>query len=218
MELTPGRQRLLFVVIVIALVALGVFVIEGRSHGTTAASANTPSPSASATTGSTTASSAATATPPAAAPSATTPSATAGGGANIYQWLPFTQADLTAAAKTTLAFAKDYVTWNSKESKAAYGAKMAGLVTAQEDATLEYDFGTAARGAGNAVSTGSGTIDSIGSFGANPASITFTVDIAQQVVPASGANTGPSQYSITVELTGASWQVNNIELVNVGNE
>ena len=219
MDLTTGRQRLLFVVIVIALVALGIFVIEGRSHGTTAASAGTPTPtpSASATAGSATASSAASTTPPATAPSATTPSA-GGGGANIYQWLPFTQADLTAAAKTTLAFAKDYVTWNSKESKAAYGAKMAGLVTAQEDATLEYDFATAARGAGNAVSTGSGTINSISSFGANPASITFTVDIAQQVVPTQGANAGPSQYSVTVELTGAAWQVNNIELVSVGNQ
>ena len=59
-------------------------------------------------------------------------------------------------------------------------------MTAQEDATLESDFSTAARAAGNAVSTGSGTIDSISSFGANPASITFTVAIAQQVVPANG--------------------------------
>jgi hypothetical protein len=226
MELTPGRQRLLFVVIVIALVGLGFFLIEGRSHGTTAASANTPAPSASATASASAsaasasasaASAAATATPPAVEPSATPPSATAGG-ANIYQWLPFTQADLTAAAKTTLAFAKDYATWNSKESKAAYGATMAKLVTAQEDATLEYDFGTAARGAANAVSTGSGTIDSISSFGASPASITFSVDIAQQVVPAQGASTGPSQYSITVESTGTGWLVNNIELASLGNQ
>src|ERR1700678_406679 len=156
MELSPGQQRLLFAVVVIVLVGLGFFLIEGRSHGTTAASATTPTPTPTASAPSASAPSAsasATATPPATEPSAT-PSATAGG-ANIYQWLPFTQPDLTAAAKTTLAFAKDYVTWNSKETKGAYGATMASLVTAQEGATLENDFSTAAQAAGNAVSTGS---------------------------------------------------------------
>jgi hypothetical protein len=221
MELSPGQQRLLFVVVVIVLVGLGFFLIEGRSHGTTAASTTptptpTPSSSASAT------SAAATATPPATEPSATPSATTAGGGgkggANIYQWLPFTQPDLTAAAKTTLAFATDYVTWSSTESEAAYGAKMAGLVTAQEDATLEDDFSTAARAAGNAVSTGSGAIDSISSFGSNPASITFSVTIAQQVVPAKGAPASPSQYSITVVSAGTGWQVNNIELSSLGNQ
>ena len=214
MELSPGQQRLLFVVVVIALVGLGFFLIEGRSHGTTAASTTppTPTPSSSAPA----ASGAATATPPATEPAAT-PSATAGG-ANIYQWLPFTQSDLTAASKTTLAFATDYATWNSKESKAAYGAKMASLVTAQEDATLESGFGTAAAAAGNAVSTGSGTIDSISSFGSSPASITFSVAIAQQVTPAKVANTGPSQYSITVVAAGGGWQVDNIELSSLGNQ
>jgi hypothetical protein len=213
MELSPGQQRLLFVVVVIALVGLGIFLIEGRSRGTTAASTTpTPTPSSSAPA----ASAAATATPPATEPSAPPPASTAGG-ANIYQWLPFSQADLTAAAKTTVAFATDYVTWNSSESKAAYGAKMAGLVTAQEETTLEGDFSTAAQAAGNAVSTGSGTIGSISSFGANPASITFSVTIAQQVVPANGTNTSPSQYSITVISTGTGWQVDDIELSSLGN-
>ena len=221
MELSPGQQRLLFVVVVIVLVGLGFFLIEGRSHGTTAASSTTtPTPSASATAAASSA--AATATPPATEPAATEPAATqpatTAGGANIYQWLPFTQPDLTAAAKTTLAFAKDYVTWNSKESKAAYGATMAGLVTTQEDTTLENDFATAARAAGNAVSTGSGSIDSISSFGPNPASITFSVTLTQQVVPAQGTSASPSQYDITVVSTGAGWQVNNIQLFSVGNQ
>ena len=48
MELSPGRQRLLFVVVVIALVALGIFVIRGRSDGNTAAPPATPTPPASA--------------------------------------------------------------------------------------------------------------------------------------------------------------------------
>jgi hypothetical protein len=218
MELSPGQRRLLFVVVVIVLVCLGFFLIEGRGHGTTSASSSTtPTPSATATTTASASSAAATATPPATEPSAT-PSAATAGSANIYQWLPFTQADLTAAAKNTLEFATDYVTWNSKESATAYGAKMASLVTAQEDATLEDDFSTAAAAAGNAVSTGSGTIDSISSFGSNPASITFSVAIAQQVVPAKGTPASPSQYSITVVSTGSGWQVDNIELSSLGNQ
>jgi hypothetical protein len=95
---------------------------------------------------------------------------------------------------------------------------MAGLVTAQEDKTLEYDFSTAARAAGNAVSTGSGAIDSISSFGSNPASITFSVAIAQQVVPAKGTLANPSQYNITVVSSGVGWQVDNIELSILGNQ
>ena len=215
MELSPGQQRLLFVVVVIALVGLGFFLIEGRSHGTTAAPA--PTPTATPTTSAPAASAAATATPPATEPAAT-PSATAGG-ADIYQWLPFTQSDLTAASKTTLAFATDYVTWNSKESKAAYGAKMASLVTAQEDATLESGFSTAAAAAGNAVSTGSGTIDSIKSFATGPVSITFVVTINQQVTSTQPPTTAPAQqYAVTVVSSGGAWQVNDIELSALGNQ
>ena len=58
-------------------------------------------------------------------------------------------------------------------------------MTAHEAATLEYDYGTPGvagpRTADKQVSTGSGTIDSISSFGASPTSITFLVTISQQV-------------------------------------
>ena len=40
----------------------------------------------------------------------------------------------------------------------------------------------------------------------------------QQVVPANGANTSPSQYSVTVVSSGGGWQVNNIELSSLGNQ
>jgi hypothetical protein len=215
MELTPGQQRLLFVVVVIVLVGLGILLIVGRSHGTNAAPAGTPSPSPSPSASA--ASATAASVPPATIPPAPPPATTATG-TNIYQWLPFTQSDLTTAANTTLAFAKDYVTWNSKESKSAYAAKMAGLVTSAEVTTLKYDFGTAASAAGNAVSSGSAAIDSIGSYGTNPVSITFSVAITQQVVPAKGTPAGSGQYNITVVSTGAGWQVSDIELSSLGNQ
>jgi hypothetical protein len=221
MELTPGRQRLLFVVVVLALVGLGFYLVSSRSSAGSPAAAPTPgstvapaSTSAPATSGATAAG-----VPPSTVPTAT-PVSTAGG-AEIYQWLPFTAADLTAAAQTTVAFAGDYATWSYTEDAAAYGAKMNGLVTAQEAATLENDYGTAGvagpRTADKQVSTGSGTIDSISSFGSNPTSITFLVTISQQVSSTQPAKSMTGRYTVTVISAGNAWQVNDIELSGLGN-
>jgi hypothetical protein len=228
MELSPGRQRLLFVVVAIALVGLGIFVIEGRSHGTTAAS-TTPTPTPSASSSAPTTSAAATSTPPATPSSATPPSATppattggGAGGASIYQWLPFTQSDLAAAAKTTLAFANVYANTSYTETRATYAAKLSAVASAQEAATLVSDFETPniadTRTADKQVSTGTPTIESISSFGADPTSITFDVSIAQQLSSTSGTMNSTLEYNITTVSAGAGWQVNNIQLSNVGNE
>src|ERR1700758_1515636 len=121
MDLSPGQRRLVFVAVVLALVGLGLYLIGGRhgSGGTPAAPATSARPSATGT--------ASAGLPPPTVPAAT-PASTAGG-AEIYQWLPFSPTDLAAAAQTTLAFARDYATWSYTESAAAYAAKMNGLVT-----------------------------------------------------------------------------------------
>jgi hypothetical protein len=232
MELSPGRQRLLFVVVVIVLVGLGIFVIRGRSDDNAAAPAATPtasaSPSSPAPSGTAAASDAATAGPPATVPPAT-PTPTTAGGANIYQWLPFSQSDLATAASTTLAFAKVYANTSYTETKAAYVGKLTGLTTAQESATLVSDFETpeiaATRSADKQVATGTPTIDSISSFGpqdppgpAGPPSITFLVTIAQKLVSTSGTLTSTPEYTITIVSTATSWQVENIQLASMGNE
>jgi hypothetical protein len=229
MDLSPGQRRLLFVVVVIALVGLGIFVIHGRSQGNTAAPATTPTPTQSgkaasaAGTGSPAAASLPAATSPAATPTATA------GGANIYQWLPFTQSDLAVAAKTTLAFANVYANTSYTETKAAYAAKLAGLTTAQEAGTLESDFETAGiratRTADKQVATGTPTIDSISSFGPQdppgppgPPSITFAVTIAQKLVSTSETVTSTPEYTITIVSTATGWQVDNIQLASLGNQ
>jgi hypothetical protein len=222
MELTTGQRRLLFAVVVLALAGLGFYLVSSRSSGgspgasPTSGSTVTPASSGShpAASGSTAAG-----VPPATVPAAT-PVSTAGG-AEIYQWLPFTAADLTAAAQTTVSFAGDYATWSYTENAAAYSAKMSGLVTAQEAAALENDYGTAGvagpRTADKQVSTGSGTIDSISSFGSNPTSITFVVTISQQVSSTQPAKSMTGQYTVTVVSSGNAWQVNDIELSGLGN-
>jgi hypothetical protein len=152
-----------------------------------------------------------------------TPVSTAGGG-EIYQWLPFTQADLATAAQTTLAFAKDYATWSYTESAAAYGATFSGLATAQEVTSLENGYSTAGlaqqRTAEKQVSTGTGTIDSIRSIVTVPAptSITFLVTITNTVTSTQPAATKSPQYAVTVASSAGAWQVNDIELANLGNQ
>src|SRR5579862_1149093 len=218
MELTTGQRRLLFAVVVIALAGLGFYLVSSRSAGgSPSAAASTPASSSSqpATGGATAAS-----VPPSTVPTAT-PVSTAGG-AEIYQWLPFTAADLTAAARTTVTFAGDYATWSYTENAAAYGVKMSGLVTATEAATLENGYGTSGvagpRAADKQVSTGSGTIDAISSFGSgNPTSITFLVTISQQVSSTQPAKSMTGQYTVTVVSSGSAWQVNDIELSGIGN-
>jgi len=218
MELTTGQQRLLFVVVVLALAGLGFYLVRSHNSGgspAAAASSTTASTSPAAASGPTGAS-----VPPSTVPAAT-PASTAGG-AEIYQWLPFTAADLTAATRTTVAFAADYSTWSYTENAAAYGAKFGGLVTAQEAATLENDYGTAGvagrRNADKQVSTGTGTIDSISSFGSTPTSITFLVTISQQVSSTQPAKSTTGQYRVTVISSGNAWQVNDIELSGLGNQ
>jgi hypothetical protein len=217
MDLTPGRQRLVFVVIVIALVGLTSYLIENRHSGGTPATA--PPPSTAASTPSA-AGAQGNSVPPSSVPAAT-PASTAGG-AEIYQWLPFTSADLSAAAQTTLSFAKDYATWSYTESAADYAAKLSPLVAPQELAILTSGYSTAGvagpRVTDKQVSTGSGTIDSIRSFGANPASITFVVTVNQQVTSTQPATTAPAQqYAVTLVSSGGTWQVNDLELSQLGN-
>ena len=211
MELTPGRQRTVFVVIVLAFAGLGVYLLghHGSGGGTPAAAPSTSAP----------ATSSGPSVPTTALPSAT-PVSTAGG-AQIYQWLPFTAADLTSAVNTTTAFAKAYTTWSYTQSAAAYGATFANLATPTETSHLEAGYSTAGaaqqRTADKQVSTGSGTVSQITAFGSG--TITFTVSISQQVTPAqSGASAGPQQYSVTVISSGGGWLVNDIEYAGQGNQ
>ena len=205
MELSRGQQRLLFVVVVIALGGLGIFLLGGRHR------AATPPP----------ASPSATAAPATSAPAAAPVTTTGGsGGADIYQWLPFTQQDLTAASRATVAFAADYENWTYTEPAQAYVAKMNGLVTANFAASLQNSYATpgvaALRSAQKQVSTSSGGITSIRSFGSG--SITFVVNIAQRLATTSGTSNSSKQYAVTLVSGATGWQVNDVELAGAGNQ
>jgi len=211
MDLSPGRQKAAFVLIVIVLAALGYYLvvpaltrIAHRSHaaGTPTAAAARPVTASA---------------PP---PVATSPTAeAAAGAANIYAWLPFTQQDLTDAAAVATRFGVDYDTYAYTESAAAYVARMAGLITGELAATLKSAYATPGvatlRTGQQQVSTGTAVIDSLRAFG--PSSLTFVITAGQRLVSTGGVTNGSTQYAVTVTGSGSAWQVSDIELESAGN-
>jgi hypothetical protein len=206
-ELSPRQRSAVFVVVVIALAALGYYLVVPavtHAHGHTAAS---PAASPSAV-----------ASESAPAPTVTA-SAAAANGVNIYAWLPFTPQDLAAASAVAVRFSIDYNTFTYTESAADYVGAMGGLITGQLATTLQAAYQTpgvaSLRTSQKQVSTGSAVINSLRAFG--PSSMTFVVTAGQRLVTANGTSSGSTQYAITVTGSGASWQVSDIELESAGN-
>src|SRR5712691_4377137 len=218
MDLSPGQQKAVFVLVVVVLAALGYWLIlpkVSHSHGQASASpsaapASTPSQSAQgpqSTQGS-----------PGPPSSTVTASPAATGGVDIYSWLPFTQQGLADAAAVTVKFLVDYNTYSYTESPASYVAAMNGLITGQLATTLRGLYATPGvakvRTDQKQVSTGTAVINSLRAFG--PSSLTFVVTGTQHLVTARGTSNGSEQYAITVTGSGGSWQVNDIQLSSVG--
>jgi hypothetical protein len=211
MDLSPGQQKAVFVLVVVVLGALGYWLIlpaVTHSNGSArAATSPTPSPAGSAP------SQQASAPPPAATAS---PAAT--GSVNIYSWLPFTEQDLAAAAAVTEKFGGLYNTYSYTESASDYVAAMNGLITPQLAATLKGVYATPGvaqvRASQKEVATGTAVIDSLRAFG--PSSLTFVVTGTQHLVTANGTTNGSTQYAITVTGSGTSWLVNDIQLATTG--
>ena len=213
MDLSPGQQKAVFVLVVAVLAALGYWLILPKvthSHGS-AQAAVPPTPSA-----------ASSAPAPEGSPGATPPPATASpaatGSVNIYSWLPFTQQGLADAAAVTVKFGADYNTYSYTENAAAYVGTMNGLITGQLATTLQGLYSTPGvaqlRTSQKQVSTGTAVVDSLRTFG--PSSLTFIVTATQHLVSSHGTTNGSTQYAITVTGSGTSWQVNDIELSTVG--
>ena len=214
MDLTSAQRRMAFIVIVLALAGLGAFLLWPR-----------PSPAASQAASGPTAHAATSA--PAPVPSSPAPPASpvpSGQGVNIYQLLPFSQADLTEAAGVVRRFCTDYATYSYTESAGSYVGRMRGLVTSELAATLAQDYATPGvaqtRTQQKQTATGSGVITALRAFGAS--SLTFLVTLSQKTssTPQSGkttAHTANGDYAITIARSGSGWQVNDIQLASAGN-
>ncbi|HUB42789.1 MAG TPA: hypothetical protein VMA72_28380 [Streptosporangiaceae bacterium] len=206
---SPGWRRVAFAVIVCVLVALGAYLIGPFAHrdrqpgkpGHQTGAASTPHPATSA---------------PSPVPGTSSPQS---GQPDIYQWLPFTQSGLGAAAAVVTRFGDAYGTYSYTESASAYGASLQPVTSASLVNQIEAAYAApgvaSARASAKQVAQGTATIDSISAFG--PTSLTFDVQVTQRISAATGASQQSSRYAVTVSGGGASWQVTSVQLATVGN-
>jgi len=209
MELTSRQRQLVFAVTVVALAALGFFLLRpgtggsghppGRASHPAAAGSSRPAPAAS--------------------PAFTGAPSTASARVNIYQWLPFTEAQLARAASLVTEFSAYYGTYSYTESAAAYIGRMQPLTTSQLVQAIASAYNTPGvarqRSAQKQVSAGSAVIDALRAFG--PSSLTFVVTVDQKITGKSPSQQS-TQYAVTVTDAGGGWQVNDIQLASVGNQ
>jgi hypothetical protein len=217
MDLSPAQRVLAFLGIVVVLGGMGAYLlIPGVRSALGQGPAASPSPTASATGARGTSR----AVPPASTAPAAPPSPTPSGSApDIYQWLPFSQADLAKAASVAEAFGAAYDTYSYREGTSSYVASMSGLATSELSATLARAYGTpgvaSQRTQQQQVASARTVINSIRTFGSG--SLTFVVTIVQTMHTKQGKSRSNGQFAITLTGSGQSWLVNDIELASAGN-
>jgi hypothetical protein len=217
-ELSPAQRKIAFVLVVLVFAALGFALLRSTTRSPARAGAAPPAPGPSAPA----------APAPSASPSASAPAGAPGTGApppsgpaepDIYQWLPFTQPELGAAARTVVSFADHYGTYSYTENAASYLAPMRSLITSQLGQLLAQAYSTpgvaSMRVSRRQVSSGTAVISSLRAFG--PSSLTFVVAITQRITGRQGSGQSTADYSVTASGGGTSWQVSDIELASVGN-
>jgi hypothetical protein len=215
MDLSPAQRVLAFLGIVVVLGGMGAYLLIpgvrsalGQGHGAAAA---TPSATAARAAG----------TSPAVPPASTAPAtpAPAGSAPDIYQWLPFSQADLAKAASVAEAFGAAYDTFSYREGTSSFVASLHGLATTELSATLARAYGTpgvaSQRTRQQQVSTARTVINSIRTFSSG--SLTFVVTIVQTMHTKQGKSQNDGHYAITLIGSGQSWLVNDVELASAGN-
>ncbi len=203
MDVSPASRRLIFGLIVAVLVALGAYLLGPVAHGAARSGRHSSTPPQQAT-----------------APTATTAPATAPAtGPDIYQWLPFTPAGLAAAASVVVRFGDAYGSYTYTQSAAAYAAPLVPITSAPLAGQIEAAYAApgvaTVRVSGKQVAVGVATIGSIRAFG--PSSLTFLVQLAQQLTDTTGRSDDTTVYAVTVTGTGSSWQVTDVELASAGN-
>ncbi len=220
MEPISGQRKAAFALVVLVLAALGSYLlipaVFGSQHGA-AIPAHSPAarsgrPAAPAPAGS----------PVAASPIPTVSPVGAAGQAaapDIYQWLPFTEPGLGAAARVVTKFGAAYGTFSYTESTASYVGAMSNLVTPAVSQLLARAYaapGVAGpRVSGKQVATGTATVNSLRAFG--PSSLTFVVTMSQEISSTHGRSNVSGQYSVTLTGGDSNWQVSDIELSSAGN-
>lgn len=216
MNLSPAQGRLLFAVIVLALVGLGAFLLYPHRPAAHPAASPTPrgaTPVVSASPGATLQAT----TPPAASPPPTPFPATPA--VNIYHLLPFSQTGLDQAVGVTGRFAAAYGTYSYHLDTAGYVATMRGLITPALATTLARGYATpgvvAQRRKDKQVATATASVTGLRAFGSS--SLTLVVKLAQTISGTAGTSSLTTAYAVTVTLVHGRWEVSDIQLASAGN-
>jgi hypothetical protein len=205
MDISPLGRRLIFGLIVCVLVGLGAYLLGPVARGAGRSSPqHSPTPRASSPT--------ARATAPSSPPLAS-------GQPDIYQWLPFTQAELAAAASVVVRFGDAYGSYSYTQNAATYTARLVPITAPQLVGQLAAAYSApgvaAVRASAKQVAVGTAMIASIRAFG--PSSLTFLVQVAQQLSDTAGGSQQTTVYAVTVTGSGTGWQVTDVELQSAGN-
>jgi hypothetical protein len=210
MELSPTQRKLTFALVVLALVALGVYLFVSRGSG--------PAPAARA---SHPARPAAPARPAVSAPpaSASAPADSAvTQNSDIFQLVPFTAAGLASGEKIADQFGAAYGTYSYTETAAAYVRSMQKLISPQLSQQIAAAYSTPGvagqRTSQRQVATATAQVASLRAFGQS--SLTFIITVTQQVTATKGGGTKTAGYAVTLTGGDTTWQVTDIELQNAG--
>jgi hypothetical protein len=202
MDISPAARRLIFGLIVCALVGLGAYLIGPAAHGAGIPAQRHGSPGQSAI-----------------QRQSATANTAASGQPDIYQWLPFTPAGLAAAASIAVKFGDTYGSYSYTQNAAAYVARIVPITSPQLVSQIEAAYSVpgvaAARITRKQVAVATATIGSIRAFG--PTSLTFVIQVGQQLTDTTGHSQQSTVYAVTVTRSGTSWQVTDIQLASTGN-
>jgi hypothetical protein len=211
MELSPAQRKLTFALVVLALVALGVYLFVSRGGAAPAASPHVSHPATRPP---------APASPQVTAPPASSPPAGAAASQNsdIFQLVPFTPAGLASGEKIADQFGAAYGTYSYTESAAAYVASMQRVVSPQLGQQIAAAYSTPGvagqRTSQRQVATATAQVTALRAFGPN--SLTFVITVTQQVTATKGGGTKTEGYAVTLTGGDTTWQVTDIELQNAG--
>lgn len=213
MELSPVQRKLTFALVVLALVALGVYLFVSRGSG--------PAPAPAAAKASHSPRPLVPDSPAASAPTASTsapPGTAVTQNSDIFQLVPFTAAGLASGEKVADQFGAAYGTYSYTETAAAYVRTMSKLVSPQLSQQIAEAYSTPGvagqRTGQRQVATATAQVTSLRAFGPN--SLTFIITVTQQVTATSGGGTKTAGYAVTLTGGDTTWQVTDIELQNAG--
>lgn len=208
MDLSDRQRKLLFVALVLALAAVGVYLTVAKPDNTTERTSPRSNPTVAAPSAPATP-----ATPPPGIGSAVTPETF-----DIYRLLPFPRKDFAIAADLAQRFTAAYGTYRFDESPQAYIQRLTSMTA--DDLGAELARGASAPGLqeqrqqDQVIAESTATLDSVRDIEAN--SIIFVVTSRQQLTKAGKKSQVSKQFAVTIARDGAALRVYAFEPADAG--